>query len=147
MKKKVVDTRYAKSSEYRRIINEIADKGRCPFCPENFIYHKNPILQRSGDWFITQNSWPYANTLHHFVIISSIHKERLAELTVRDLASILKLMKWAEREFDIPGGGFALRFGETAYTGATVCHLHAHLIVPLKNRKNQRAQTVLFPIG
>ena len=52
---------------------------------------------------------------------------------------------WAVQKFELKGGALAMRFGETTYTGASVCHIHAHLIVP-KTEKG-KALTVEFPIG
>lgn len=147
MKKKVADPRYARSPSYRKVIEAIVRAGKCPFCPKYFKHHQNPILRRHGTWFITESTWPYPNTQHHFLIINTVHKERFDQVTARDFASIFALLRWAQKEFEIPGGGFAMRFGDTSYTGATVCHLHAHLIVPLKNQGSDMAKTVLFPIG
>jgi diadenosine tetraphosphate (Ap4A) HIT family hydrolase len=144
--KKVVDPRNAKSGEYSKVINTIASEAKCPFCPDNFKYHKNPILKKEGLWFITQNSWPYQNSKYHFVIIGDSHKERFAELTAEDWESIRVLINWAIRRYKIPGGGIAMRFGETTYTGATVVHLHAHLIVP-EIDSSGLAIPVNFPLG
>lgn len=68
-------------------------------------------------------------------------------MRTKDMADILKLAHWAEKKYQIVGGGLAMRFGATRYTGATVCHLHAHLIVPTIDPRSGRAKTVLFPIG
>jgi len=38
-----------------------------------------------------------------------------------------------------------MRFGDSDYTGATVTHLHLHLMVP--KLKRGKALTVEFPIG
>ena len=137
----MVDPKYAKSGEYRKVIETIKKQGKCPFCPDNFKYHKHPILKRHGRWFLTKISWPYKNNKFHFIIIGDKHRENISELTAIDMKNILFLVKWAVAEFKIKGGAMAMRFGETSYTGATVCHLHAHLIVPLKGK------TVNFPIG
>lgn len=147
MKKGVVDPHYAKSKEYRKVILEINQKGKCPFCADNFKYHKHPILKRSGDWFATKISWPYKNTRLHFLIIGEKHKEKVSELTSKDMKSIFTLLQWLEMTFELPGGAFAMRFGETSYTGATVCHLHCHVIVPKLNARTKRAKTVVFPVG
>lgn len=144
---KVVDTRYAKSGDYQAVIGEIEEEGRCPFCPENFRYHKEPILKRRRGWFITRNSWPYENARHHFIILGSKHKEMISDLSGRDWRAINWLIRWAVREFDLPGGALTMRFGDTAHTGATVVHLHAHLIVPELDPQTGRARTVNFPIG
>src|SRR5690348_14472676 len=113
MSDKVVDPRFAKSGEYKEVINTIAAKGKCPFCPDNFRYHKEPILKEEGDWLITKNSWPYKNSQHHFIVICKTHKELLPEVTVDDWVAISSLMNWAIKEFNLKGGGIAMRFGET----------------------------------
>lgn len=140
-KKKVVDSRFAKNKEYGSAIDKIASEGKCPFCPDNFKYHKNEIIKKYGRWFITKNSWPYENAKEHFLIIGEDHKEHISEFDSKDLAEVNFLAKWAAAEFRLKGGVLALRFGATEYTGATVCHLHFHLIVP------QKSKTINFPIG
>ena len=147
MSKKVVDPTYAKSEEYRQILESIGEAGNCPFCPEHFKYHKEPILKKCGEWLITRNSWPYKHAAEHFLIISTLHKETLDELTADDLIAVKQLAAWAQKEFALAGGGLTLRFGDTVHTGATVCHLHFHLIVPKINRRTGRAHVVKFPIG
>lgn len=141
MIKKVVDPKYAKSGEYKGVIETIARRGKCPFCPDNFRYHKNPILKKSNGWLITKNSWPYENSRHHFIIIAQRHMENLGELTTDDLRTVKELSDWTIAKFKIKGGALTIRFGNTTYTGATVCHLHFHLIVPKKRK------TISFPVG
>lgn len=140
-KQKVVDPRFAKSKEYGGVIKKIASEGKCPFCPDNFKYHKNPILRKSKRWFLTKSSWPYDGAEHHFLIIGYEHKEKISQMHEDDWREIDSLAKWASSKFNLEGGALALRFGDTEYTGATVCHLHFHLIVP------QKSKTVNFPIG
>lgn len=143
--KKVVDPRYAKGARYGGIIREIQGEGVCPFCPKTFKWHTKPILKRHGGWLITENFNPYKNARHHLLIIKTAHKEKFEELTPRDWRSLTRLAAWAIKKFHIKGGAFMLRFGDTAFTGATVCHIHAHLIVP--EVKNGKAKPVFFPIG
>jgi diadenosine tetraphosphate (Ap4A) HIT family hydrolase len=145
--KKVVNKRFAiGKGEYEKVISDIEKKGKCPFCPDNFKYHKNPILKKVGDWFVTKNSWPYKNTKYHFLIINKNHKELFSELTKKDFESIRLLTDWLIKKYKIKGGAFALRFGDTDYTGATVCHIHAHILCP-KIGKNKKSKTVYFPVG
>lgn len=144
---KVVDPHYAKSDEYRGVLEEIQSGKQCPFCPGQLHWHKEPILKEVSDWLITKNSWPYKDTTHHLLLIGRAHHERFEELTPADWESIRQLIAWAVVEFKIPGGGFAMRFGETTHTGATVVHLHVHLIVPETDPNTGRAKPVNFPIG
>lgn len=144
-KRRVVDPRFAKGSRYRAVIHDIARAGVCPFCPEHFRWHTEPLLKRYGGWALTKNFNPYRNAALHLIIIATAHKERLEELTPADWRALSFLARWAIQKFKIRGGGIALRFGDTAYTGATVCHLHAHLIVP--KLRGKKALPVLFPFG
>ena len=144
--KKVVDTRYAKSKGYKKILETIEDAAKCPFCKENFKYHKKKILKTYKNWFITKNSWPYENAKFHFLIISEKHFEEFNELSISDLGAVSYLANWVIKKYKIKGGALTLRFGRTQYTGATVCHLHFHLIVP-KLGKDKMAKVINFPSG
>jgi diadenosine tetraphosphate (Ap4A) HIT family hydrolase len=142
---KVVDPRSAKSARYRAILHDIQNEGVCPFCPKTFKWHTKPILRREGGWLITESFSPYKNTKHHFLIIKTKHKEHINELSPHDWQSIARLAAWAVKKFRIKGGALALRFGDTAFTGSSVCHIHAHLLV--SKMKNGRAKIVWFPVG
>ncbi len=147
MKKEVINPKAAKSKEYKDVLSAIAKTEKCPFCKKNFKYHKNPILKKKDNWFITESSWPYKNSKYHFLIILETHKEEFNQLSPHDFNAVSKLINWAIRNYKIKGGALTLRFGDPLFTGATVYHLHFHLIVPKINKKNKRVETVYFPIG
>jgi len=142
-----VNSTYAKNGVYAETIKSIQGRKVCPFCPEVFPgqWHTNPILRRSGNWLITRNMFPYTNTQEHLLIVGNRHIEELAQLGKGDFADILKLAKWATMKLGLPGGLLAMRFGDSAYTGATVKHIHAHLVVPKQIEGS--TQVVNFPIG
>ena len=145
--KRVVNATFAKGKgEYEDVINAIEKTGLCPFCLENFKHHKKQIIKKIGNWFITENSWPYKNAKKHFIIISRGHKENFSDLSLKDFKEIREIVNFAIKEFNIRGGALALRFGNTNYTGATVCHLHFHLIMPELGTPS-KPKTVVFPIG
>lgn len=139
--KRVVNPRFAKGEGYRKVLENIVAEGKCPFCKDNFKYHKHPVLREDDKWILTRCSWPYENTKEHFLVISKTHKEQFFDLAQGDMESVRLLVNWAIRKFHLKGGSLALRFGDTEHTGATVCHLHFHLIVP------KISKTVNFPIG
>lgn len=145
--KKVVDLTFAKSGEYEEVLKIIEKTRKCPFCKENFKYHKKPIIKREKGWFVTKSSWPYKNTKYHFLIVSEKHKENFNNLSVIDFKAVSKLVNFIIKKYKIRGGALALRFGKTTYTGSTVPHLHFHLISPKINNKTKRAKTVYFSIG
>lgn len=143
--KKFVNPRFARKGEYEQVIKKIISEGHCPFCPENFKYHKNPILKKTENWLITKSSWPYKNSKEHFLIINLKHKEKFAEIKLNDFNEIMLLVNWAIKKFKLKGGGLTLRFDNTNYTGSSVAHLHFHLITP--KFKNGKSLPVNFPIG
>ena len=146
MKKTVVSVKNARKGEYKQIIEKILKKGKCPFCPENFLYHKKPILKKKKNWFLTKDSWPYKNSKYHFLIIGTKHKEKFSQLTKKDFEEVSELANFAIAKYKIRGGAVAVRFGDTDFTGASVSHLHFHIITPQRKTKNS-TQKVLFPIG
>jgi diadenosine tetraphosphate (Ap4A) HIT family hydrolase len=144
-KKGLVNIHYAKSGMYKDVLHEIKAAKVCPFCPRTFKWHTKPILKTIGNWFVTESFQPYKNTAHHFLIIGKKHKENLEDLSALDWEEISRLQKWTVKKYHLRGGGIAMRFGDTAHTGATVSHLHLHLIVP--KLKQGRAVPVWFPFG
>jgi len=137
----------AGTEDYKKVLEEILASQKCPFCPENFfIKHKKPIISEKDNWFITESQWPYPKALYHFLIIGREHKEKLNELTEKDLAAVAYLSDLITEEKKLEGGGLALRFGDGRLSGATVAHLHFHLIFPERN-EDGLAEAVWFPIG
>lgn len=137
----------AKSQQYSEALSEIEKAKVCPFCPSQFPgqWHTNPILKESKGWLITRNMFPYPDTSEHLLIVGTRHIENITEITPEDYEAILELAQWAVLEFNIAGGFLGMRFGDPLFTGATVKHLHAHIISPSK--KSGKISIVNFPIG
>jgi len=142
-----IESRFAKTKEYKKTLEKIIKTNKCPFCPDNFKYHKKPILKKYQDWLATANSWPYKNTKHHFVLIPIKHKTNFSDLTIQDFQAVKYLVNWLNKKYKIKGGALALRFGDQNFTGATVRHLHFQLITPQLKPSKTTAKVVNFPIG
>ena len=128
---KFVDIDNSREPDQVKLMEEIIDAGECPFCLDVLKkYHRTPILKETAHWVLTRNAWPYKNTREQFLLILKTHKEILSELTTDEGADFFSLLAWAEKEFKLPGGGLAMRFGDTNYSAGTVKHLHAQIIIP-----------------
>ena len=124
---------------------KIIKNGDDPFAMDNLLkYHQMPVLDKSKYWVLTSNQY-YKDAEFRFLIILKEYKENLTELTAAEWGDLLKLVKMVSKQFKIKGGGFAMRFGDTSLSGATVKHLHCHLIVPKLDSPNY--QPVSFFIG
>lgn len=142
-----VDKTYARSAEYRSQLEEIESANVCPFCPGHRKWHPNPIENKSGKWGITKIRENYPNARLHFLIMGEDHMEHFLDIKPSDWADIRELIRWACGKYKIIGGGIAMRFGPTTWTGASVSHLHVHLLVPEIDEQSGRAKVVEFPFG
>ncbi len=114
---------------YADVIKDIAERGECPFCPENLASnHKNPILHETDNWLLTDNMYPYEGAAEHLLIIHRDHIETIDEIIPEAWSELQLIVGYAKKLRDIKGGALLMRFGETAYTGASVAHLHAQLV-------------------
>ncbi|HSE56985.1 MAG TPA: hypothetical protein VLB02_02790 [Candidatus Paceibacterota bacterium] len=113
----------------------IAD-GVDPFDPqyvENYL--EGTVILESDHWYAFQNDHPYDNIQLQLVIVTKKFFKDSYDLP-DDVWLDLKAIKNKLRDqFEITGGGFVMRFGDTTLSGGTVVHLHAQIIVPAKEKK------------
>lgn len=134
MNERHVNLGNARHDDQREVMQESVDDGVCPFCIESLRkYHKQPILSAGEHWLVTENQWPYEYTDSHYLLIARNHIETVADLPLEAFEDLGRQVKWLVSDRDIAYGGLAMRFGDTRYTGATVSHLHAHLLQAKKD--------------
>ena len=144
--KKFVDIENARHDEQRHIMKQIIAEGLCPFCYENLTrHHKRPIFREGKYWLLTENQWPYDNSKKHFMAVLLTHAEHLSEVPPEAGQELLEFFQWVEQTYHVPGGGFAMRFGDNNYSAGTVAHLHAHFILP--DWENENFEPIHFKIG
>lgn len=125
----------ARYDEQREVMKASAKAGVCPFDEEHLpTYHKTPVLRRGAHWVITENQWPYEHTRVHLLAIARRHVESIDELDTGAGEELFDHLRWAIDEYQIDFGGLAMRFGDVKHNGASVNHLHAHIIVPDKDK-------------
>jgi ATP adenylyltransferase len=130
-KSKFIDIDNARVDDQKKVMLDIMSADHCPFCAENFKkYNKQSILKDGTYWLLTTNQWPYDYTKHHLLLIYKIHAVNLSQLDPKSGVELLEFFQWAEEKYQIPGGGWVMRFGDTDYSAGTVNHLHAQLIQP-----------------
>lgn len=122
---------HARTPEQTANMEQIAADGVCPFCPEHLaIYHEAPVVHEGEHWLVTANDYPYDYTRHHLLLIPKVHAEHLGQLPVVAGNELIEICQTYEQALGISGGALVMRFGEPSETGATIRHLHLHLIVP-----------------
>jgi diadenosine tetraphosphate (Ap4A) HIT family hydrolase len=126
--KKLVNKENARRGKYATVIEGIAACGVCPFCLEHLrTYHKNPLIERAY-WWVTNSMYPYHPVCNHILLILKEHREHIEEISQEAWSELQEIITELTKERKIAGGAFVLRFGDTRFTGASVAHVHAHLI-------------------
>ena len=146
--KQHVDLHNARPGPYEKLIKKIVSDKVCPFCKDNLRkYHQKPLIKENRFWFLTTNQHPYKGSKYHFLAINKKHKENFESLTSQEMTGLLILFKWVIKKYKLPGGAIFMRFGQTSYTGASVVHLHAHLIVGIARNKKNSKKILNVPLG
>lgn len=114
---------------YEKTIAQIKDDGVCPFCPDQLAkYHKNPILKETKNWLMTDNMYPYKPVKNHVLFIHRSHITHANQITPEAWLELQELANSLYKDRDMLQGSLVMRFGQTKNTGASVSHLHAHIL-------------------
>jgi diadenosine tetraphosphate (Ap4A) HIT family hydrolase len=145
---KFVDLKNSRGGTQDEVMKLIIKRGEDPFSVENLKkYHKEPILFETDHWLITKSQWPYKNTEKHILLISKRYIEKPTQLSNEEKLDLFECLRLSEEKLGVVGGGFCMRFGDTSLSGATVKHLHAHIIVPDLNSTSYDKERVQFFVG
>ncbi|MFZ2167647.1 MAG: HIT domain-containing protein [Minisyncoccia bacterium] len=145
-KKRQVDkanSTIAKRGDYTKTLDAIIAGGFCPFCEEHLLkHHTRPVLHKNKHWLVTENAWPYPGARFHFLFIPRTHVETIEDVSPAMWTDFQKLYRKTVAENKIKGATLMLRSGDTRFTGASVNHLHAHLISGSPRTKNSKPISV-----
>lgn len=130
----LVNLNNARFDDQKNIMEELAKEGVCPFCEEGLKRcHKAEILKTGDHWSLTYNQYPYENSDLHLLAIAKYHASTLRDMKPGAFNELFEMFKWAENNFNLTYGAVCMRFGDITRTGATLDHLHVHMIVAAKD--------------
>jgi diadenosine tetraphosphate (Ap4A) HIT family hydrolase len=137
----------ARTKEQVELMAKIEADGVCPFCSEHFKkYHPKPILKETEYWYVTENISPYEGTSYHFLFVyKPAHITIPSEILPSALVNLFDLVSGLIKEYDMKGGGFFMRFGDTKWNASSVEHIHAHIIVGGEEGVNK--EKIKVPLG
>jgi ATP adenylyltransferase len=119
----------ARSPEQRRYMEELEDGGICIFCEEHIEeYQANPVELRGEHWLVTKNSYPYAGTLAHYLIVARRHVSSFDELPDEAGAELWAIQRRLKSQLDPIATATVIRSGEMRFNGGSVAHLHTHFV-------------------
>lgn len=130
VKKSYVHVRHTRTPKQQEQYEQIAREGVCPFCPEHLRrFHEKLILHETKNWLVTENDTPYEGARLHVLVISRPHRRRIKDLPMTAWAELGMIFGWIEDHYSIASGAIGMRFGDIPDNGASVDHLHAHVVV------------------
>jgi len=137
--KKFIDLGNVRPGPFKKVYEEIEQEGIDPFDREEFCKrHPHPILFENDNWFVSHNAVPYEGAGLHLLFIHKEFITSIEQISPQGLTDLWNLIKITQKEFGFESGAFIMRFGDTTQTGASVTHLHAHIIVAQKEEGERK---------
>ncbi len=144
--KKHVNLAHARVDYQKKVMKKIQGDDKCPFCLEHLMqYHTEPILLETEYWVLTKNFAPYKGTKHHYLLITKKHCVGFWELPDEAKIDLFNILDQVRQQDAMKGGTLVMRWGDTEYTGASVVHLHAQLVVGTS--REEGTQPILTALG
>jgi ATP adenylyltransferase len=104
--------------------------GVCLFCPGELGRHAGAAaFLETEHWTVMPNDFPYAGTSLHLLLLPRAHVSDMLELSPAAQADFFAALAAAREHYGFGHYGLGVRNGDCRYTGATIVHLHAHVVV------------------
>jgi ATP adenylyltransferase len=104
--------------------------GLCLFCPEGLRWHaRQRILWETSHWTVMPNEFPYRGTSLHLLLVPHEHANDILDLGSASQRDFWNALAMIRERFDLKHYGLGIRNGDCRFTGATVTHVHAHVLV------------------
>lgn len=104
--------------------------GVCLFCPQALREHaRQRVIIETRHWAVTPNAFPYPGTRLHLLVVPSQHVTDMLDLGDVALADFWAVLRLIREQFGLGHYGLGVRNGNCSFTGATIAHVHAHVLV------------------
>lgn len=104
---------------------ELTERNHCFMC---HIHEDREVLIRGQYWNVFHNEFPYKHTKQHFLLVPRAHHLTLDTMMAGEHAEYGLLLTTIMKQYQLTGCSTFMRIGEMRLTGATVAHIHGHLI-------------------
>ncbi len=121
----------------------------CFFCSNNVAkLGAAPPIYKNNNWYIKKNDYPYQGSIHHYLIVSKKHVTSVSKISKASWVNLYSAVKWLDKKLGIKGYSLFVRSGDIFYTGATIDHVHFHLISGARKvGKSDLNDYILAPLG
>jgi ATP adenylyltransferase len=121
---------HARTPEQLAEMRRLDAAGICLFCPEHLAGHgRQQVLLATRHWSVTRNEFPYPGTSLHLLLVPHQHAGDLLELPEAARADFWAALAAVAGRYRLRHYGLGVRNGDCRFTGATIAHVHAHVLV------------------
>jgi len=119
-----------RTAEQLAEMRKLEAAGICLFCPEGLRQHdRQTVLWETSHWTITPNEFPYKGTELHLLLVPRQRANDVLDLDPASQQGFWNALAMVRERFDLRYYGLGIRNGDCKFTGATVAHVHAHVLV------------------
>jgi ATP adenylyltransferase len=120
----------ARTDEQLAEMRRLDAEGVCLFCPEGLASHaRQQVLFRTRHWTVTPNEFPYPGTSLHLLLVPDQHAADLLDLAEEVRQDFWRALQAVADRHQLGHYGLGVRNGDCRFTGATIAHVHAHVLV------------------
>nr|AIA11422.1 Unknown Function [uncultured bacterium] len=110
----------ARQKEQLEQMKDLAARGVCAFCWENFdAEHREPIELKTDHWIVSKNDYPYDNTKLHLLLVPQEHVATFSELSEAARHDFTDTVVGVEKQWDLKHYAVGMRSGDMRHTGGT----------------------------
>jgi diadenosine tetraphosphate (Ap4A) HIT family hydrolase len=119
-----------RTAEQLADMRQLEAQGVCLFCPAGLRSHtRQQILFQTRHWTVTPNEFPYPGTVLHLLLVPQQHATDLLDLDEAVRQDFWTALAAVRDRCGLGHYGLGVRNGECRFTGATIRHVHAHVLV------------------
>jgi diadenosine tetraphosphate (Ap4A) HIT family hydrolase len=119
-----------RTAEQLAEMRQLEARGVCLFCPDGLSGHaRQQVLLRTSHWTVTPNEFPYPGTIAHLLLVPHQHAADLLDLDEGVRQDFWAALAAVRSSYDLSYYGLGIRNGDCRFTGATIRHVHAHVMV------------------
>jgi diadenosine tetraphosphate (Ap4A) HIT family hydrolase len=121
---------HARTPEQLAEMKRLDEAGICLFCPAHLRRHpRQRVLLDTRHWTATANEFPYPGTSLHVLLVPHQHAADLLDLPGEVRDDFWTALAAVARGNGLSHYGLGIRNGDCRLTGATIEHVHAHVLV------------------
>lgn len=127
------DLKRTRSSEQQAAYAQTVGSGSCPFCgPTSQMPSEiqERMVLEGVHWRAWHNPFPYSGHREHLILAPIEHWTQPSDLSPAAMLEWMEMNIRLIAQFELPGGGLVMRFGDHEYKGGSITHLHSHIQVP-----------------